>query len=197
MTTGEGGAVTTNNADWADFMRLFRSHGLKGRNDHEELGYNYRMTEMAAAIGIVQLGKLEGFNDARIRNSERLIERLSDIPWLSMPQVPAHVRHTYFWCHALIDEDRLGLHTQELISRLREQGVEVRNRYIEPLYKQPLLTTNLPAALRLAAGDRLPAYAELELPNVERVAGRMIGLPNRPDMVEAEIDHIVSVLAGF
>ena len=197
MTTGEGGAVTTNNADWADYMRRFRSHGLEGRNDHVTLGYNYRMTEMAAAIGIVQLAKLEGFNDARIRNSERLIERLRDISWLSLPRVPAHVRHTYFWCHALIDEDRLGLTTEELIIRLRERGVEVRNRYVAPLYRQPLLTDNLPAALKLAAGDRLPAYAELELPNVEKVAGRMIGLPNRPDMTEDEIDHIVSVLAGF
>ena len=89
------------------------------------------------------------------------------------------------------------MRTPELISRLREQGVEVRNRYVEPLYRQPLLTTHLPAALRLAAGDRLPAYAELELPNAESVAGRIIGLPNRPDLAGEELDHIVTVLAGF
>jgi dTDP-4-amino-4,6-dideoxygalactose transaminase len=194
MTTGEGGAVTTDNAEWAEKMRIFRSHGLKGRNDHVLLGYNYRMTEMEAAMGMVQLEKLERLNAARIRKSEYLIERLGDIPWLTLPKVPPHVKHTYFWLHILVDEDALGFDTQELIDRLRERGVEVRHRYLEPLNRQPMLTDNLPEVLRLAAGDDLPNYGEMHLVNAERAAGQVIGLPNRPDMTQAELDRVAGVL---
>ena len=193
MTTGEGGAVTTNNAEWAERMRLFRSHGLRGRNDHVILGYNYRMTEIAAAMGIVQLRRLDALNEGRIRNSEYLIRRLQDIPWMTLPRVPDYVKHTYFWCHVLVDEETLGFATQELIQRLRDRGVEVRHRYIEPLYRQPLLTTHLPPMLRLASAEgTIPDYASMQLPNVEASAGRLIGLPNRPDLRQPDLDKVVS-----
>lgn len=193
MTTGEGGAITTDNAEWAETMRLFRSHGLRGRDDHVILGYNYRMTEIAAAMGIVQLGKLDQLNEARIQNSEYLIEHLDDILWLTLPRVPRYVKHTYFWCHILVDEDALGFDTQELIRRLRERGVEVRHRYLEPLYRQPLLTDNLPVVIQLVANS-LPTYKKMYLPNVEEVAGCIIGLPNRPDMTLDELDRVIEVM---
>lgn len=194
MTTGEGGAVTTNNAEWAARMRQFRNHGMTGRHDHGLLGYNYRMTEMAAAIGSIQLGKLDSLNAARIRNSEHIIERIKDIPWLQTPKIGSHVKHTYFWCHILIDEEGLGFSTQELIERLREAGIETRNRYVEPLYRQPVLTKNIPPILKLSAGDNLPDYSSLHHPGAERAAGKIIGLPNRPDMTEEEINAVVDAL---
>lgn len=197
MTTGEGGAITTNNSEWFEKARLFRSHGLKGRNDHVILGYNYRMTEIAAAMGIVQLSKLDSLNKARIHNSEYLIERLRDIPWLTLPQVPERVVHTYFWCHGLVNEAMLGFTTQELIARLRENGVEVRHRYLEPLYRQPVLAGN-PYPRSCPTGcphyGVAPDYRSLYLPNTEKVAGKIIGLPNRPDMTQAELDRVVEVL---
>ncbi len=194
MTTGEGGAVTTNNADHATFMRRFRSHGLVGRHHHELLGYNYRMTEMAAAIGLVQLEKLPALNDARIKNSENLLDQIRDIPWLTLPRVPDHIRHTYFWCHVVIDEERLGRSTSELIEALRERGIETRNRYLAPLNEQPLLSRSIPPILRAVAGDNLPDYESVGVPNASKVAGKVIGLPNRPDMSRAEIRRVADVL---
>jgi perosamine synthetase len=194
MTTCEGGIVTTDSADAAAYMRRFRSHGLEGRDDHVLLGYNYRMPEPLGALGATQLARLDALNDARIRSSEALIARIADLPWLEVPRVGPHVRHTYFWCHVLIDEDRLGMATSELIRELAERGVEVRHRYTEPLYRQPLLTTNVPPILRLSAGANLIDYGSLELPNAERAAGRMIGLPNRPDISAEEIDHVARAL---
>jgi dTDP-4-amino-4,6-dideoxygalactose transaminase len=197
MTTGEGGAVTTNDDEWARTMRLFRSHGLEGRNDHVMLGYNYRMTEMAGALGAVQIQRLDGFNRARIANTEALIAKIRDIPWLRVPEVPPHVLHTYFWCHLWIDEEKLGFSTPELIAKLSERGVESRNRYLEPLNRQPLLTDKLPAILRLVAGDHLPDYAAMQFPQCEKIAGHVIGVPNRPDMSEDEIDRVAEVLHGI
>jgi len=194
MTTGEGGIVTTDNGDHAEMMRSFRSHGMRGRDEHVLLGYNYRMTEIAAAIGLKQLTKLDRLNAGRIRVSEALIERLSDIPWLTLPKVRAIVRHTYFWCHAEIDEQRLGMTTAELIARLFEAGIEVRNRYKAPLNEQPLLTSNIPPILKLSAGDHLPDYGSMSFPVAKSVAGHIIGLPNRPDMTEEEIDYVSDVI---
>jgi perosamine synthetase len=195
MTTGgEGGMVTTSNSQFADYIRCFRNHGMTGRDDHVLLGGNYRMTEMEAAIGLVQLGKLETFNENRISRSQRLFEKLHDVPWLQVPQVPQYVRHTYFWFHILIDEERLGFPTSELIERLAERGIETRRRYQAPLYRQPLLTENLPALLRHSVpADRLN-YAEVYLKNAEKVAGSIIGLPNRPDMTDDEIDYVCRVV---
>ncbi|MEE9386776.1 MAG: DegT/DnrJ/EryC1/StrS family aminotransferase [Nannocystaceae bacterium] len=197
VTTGEGGAVTTNNGAWAEQMRLFRSHGLKGRNDHVMLGYNYRMTEMAGALGAVQLDRLADLNRARIANTEALVRKIEGIDWLTVPSVPDHVVHTYFWCHIWVDEASLGFPTAELIKRLGQRGIETRNRYTEPLYRQPLMTSARPKILELAAGEHLPDYAHLYLPQVERIAGRVIGLPNRPDMTGAEIDRVAEVLHGI
>lgn len=197
ITTCEGGVITTDDAEAAEYCRRFRSHGLVGRNDHEILGYNYRMPEPLGAIGTTQLARLDALNDARIAASERMVAAIRDIPWLRVPEVPAHIRHTYFWCHVWIDEDRLGMSTAELIGVLRDKGIECRNRYEAPLYRQPLLTSNLPQVLRISAGDNLPDYGAMHLPNAEAIAGRVIGLPNRPDLSDDEIAHVAGVLRGL
>jgi len=196
MTTGEGGMVTTDDGDLADHMRCFRSHGMRGRHEHAMLGHNYRMPELAAALGRTQLDRLDRLNADRIAVTHTLIERLRDLSWLTPPNVPAHVEHTYFWCHLLIDETALGMATPQLIERLAHEGVEVRYRYREPLYRQPVLKNNVPLILRCCAGDHLPDYANLHLPNAESVAGRIIGLPNRPDMTAGEIDRVVAALSA-
>ena len=194
MTTGEGGMITTDDTARAERMRSLRNHGLQGRDDHVELGYNYRMTEMAAAIGLVQLGRLDELNQRRVQVSEALFAELHDLEWLELPKVPPHVQHTYFWAHVRIDEDKLGLPTAELIARLRARGVETRNRYTAPLYRQPLFKLRLPRVLQLSAGAHLPDYGGLYLPNVEAIAGTVIGLPNRPDMTTDEIAWVSEVL---
>jgi dTDP-4-amino-4,6-dideoxygalactose transaminase len=198
MTTGgEGGMVTTSDSRFADYIRCFRNHGLRGRDDHVLLGGNYRMTEMEAAIGLVQLGKLEALNESRIAIAQRLHQGLRDVPWLQLPQVPPHVRHTYFWFHILIDEGRLGFPTAELVERLAARGIETRRRYQAPLYRQPLLTEHLPPLLRHCAPAERLNYAELHLRNAERVAGSIIGLPNRPDMSDDEVDYVCRVVRAI
>lgn len=198
MTTGgEGGMITTDDADAAAFLRLFRSHGLEGRDDHILLGGNYRMTEMEAAIGLVQLGKLERLNEARIARSESLLKRLEGVDWLRLPTIPEHVRHTYFWCPVWIDEERLGFSTGELVRRLASHGIETRRRYQEPLYRQPLLNEKLPALLRRAATPEQLNYGAVRLPNAEALAGSVIGLPNRPDMSEDEIAYVCQIIRSL
>ena len=197
MTTGEGGIVTTDDADLAAHMRAFRSHGMTGRDDHVMLGYNYRMTEMAGAMGLIQLERLDALNAARIGVSELILQRIADVPWLRVTGIPNDQNPTYFWCPIVIDEDKLGFSTEDLIVRLYERGVETRHRYQAPLYRQPVLNERLPKLLRLTAGAHLPDYGSLHLPNAERLVGHVIGLPNRPDMTEGEIEHVIGVVRSI
>ncbi|MDP6739683.1 MAG: DegT/DnrJ/EryC1/StrS family aminotransferase [Planctomycetota bacterium] len=182
MTTGgEGGMVRCPDPETAETARRWRGHGLTNRWNHAFLGGNYRMTEMAAAIGLVQLKKVDELNRNRIRVSELLLAGTQDIPWLSAPAPRTNVTHTYFWCPVLVDEVELGMPTVQLIDHLRQRGVEVRHRYPVPLYRLPVFK---------ARNNAQPQA----LPLSEHVAGKFIGLPNRPDMSDGEINFVLDVL---
>jgi len=84
MTTGEGGMITTDDKTIAEKAKMIRSHGSRQRYYHEILGYNLRMTDIAAAIGLVQLEKIEGFNDSRIKNAHYLSGSLKNIKELAL-----------------------------------------------------------------------------------------------------------------
>jgi dTDP-4-amino-4,6-dideoxygalactose transaminase len=194
MTTGEGGILTTNNGQWVQLARMIRNHGMSDRDTHKILGYNYRMSEVNAAIGLIQLNKLDGLNARRIENSVYLITRLreTNIPWAKLPHLPPHIKHTFFWCPLFVDEKELGMSTPELIHRLREKGIETRHRYTAPLYRQEVLST-----LEDSYSANQYDYSKLFLRNAERVAGRIIGLPNHPGLGQRDLDHIVDVLVDL
>lgn len=192
MTTGEGGALVTDRDDIALSARSLRNHGMTDYDTHRRLGYNYRMPEIAAAIGLVQLKKLDGLNERRIANSRYLLDKVAgmDLPGIRTFRPRPGVRHTYFWCPILIDEERLGMTSQDLAARLRKAGVETRSRYREPLYRQPALLANWPLP------DARPAYEELRLPVAERVSGRLLGLPNHPGLDRGDLDRVAETLAA-
>ncbi len=184
MTTGEGGMITTNDSTVAEKARILRNHGMVGRDRHAFLGFNNRMTEMEAAMGLVQLRKLDRLNERRIANSEYLIRAISDLPWAKVPLVDNSVKHTYFWCPIMVEEGS-GRSLDELKEHLRRNRIEFRYRYEQPLYRQE--------ALARAGFD----YSEVYLPNAEAVAGKILGLPNHPRLTKSDLDRIVEVLRSF
>ncbi|MEW6078978.1 MAG: DegT/DnrJ/EryC1/StrS family aminotransferase [Thermodesulfobacteriota bacterium] len=184
MTTGEGGMITTNDPDIVKTAKILRSHGMTGRDDHVLLGYNNRMTEMEAAMGLVQLGKLDELNRKRIANSEYLLERVRELAWAHVPVPAQNVKHTYFWCPVMIREES-GKTIQGLKDHLKTNRIEFRQRYDSPLYRQPVMK------------KIDPGYADLRLPNVEKVAGQVIGLPNHPGLTKEMLERIVAVLRKF
>ncbi len=203
ITTGEGGILVTNNKRYAEKAKLIRNHGMKDRDNHIYLGYNYRMTEMAAAMGIVQLTKLEGFNKKRIKNSLYLINELNKIkiPWLKTPQLEQHIKHTFFWCPVFIDEKKLGMNTKQLIKILLNKGIETRHRYWEPLYKQKVLRNRRKYQKRIPPkknqNTKETNYKNIYLKNAERVAGKFIGLPNHVGLKKEDLDYIIDVVKGI
>ncbi|WP_456467705.1 DegT/DnrJ/EryC1/StrS family aminotransferase [Archaeoglobus sp.] len=197
MTTGEGGMITTDNNDLAEKARIIRNHGMVGRDQHVMLGYNYRMSEINAAIGLVQLKKLEKLNELRIKNSLYLLDQIrKKIDWLKVPEIKGYIRHTFFWCPVIVLEDKIGMRATELVKKLRENGIEVRYRYREPLYKQKVLLdlSPYPGGCPFSCARRQIDYHNVFLPNVEKIAGKIIGLPNHPGLTKEELDHVVETL---
>lgn len=202
MTTGEGGMLVTDNKDWAEEASMIRSHGMTDRDHHDYLGYNYRMNEMAAAMGIVQLSRLDELNEKRIENSKYLLEELGkrDIPWLEPATLNADVKHTFFWCPILIDEEKLGMSTKKLREVLLDKGAETRHRYEEPLYKQSILVEKNPYPKGFPFDSKHYNkdidYKGIYLENVESVAGRLLGLPNRPELEEERLDMVIEIVSS-
>ncbi len=185
MTTGEGGLITTNESRIAEASRIIRNHGMKGRDYHVKLGFNHRMTEMEAAMGLVQIKKLDQNNAARIKNSEYLLDRVKELSWAVVP-LPAqkNIRHTYFWCPVMVDPSS-GKDVEQLKEHLQKNKIGFRHRYKEPLYRQPVLK------------DMGLDYSEVFLPNAENAAGKVIGLPNHPGLTRDDLERITDVLREF
>jgi perosamine synthetase len=126
ISTGEGGMLITDNDEIWDKACAVRNHGeVKGHNFH---GYNYRMTEIEAAIGIVQLSKLDEFNRQRIELCSHLTQRLSEIKGIYPPVVRPDCKHVYYVYAVLVP------HRDLLVDELAKRGIWFGKGYVEPLY---------------------------------------------------------------
>jgi dTDP-4-amino-4,6-dideoxygalactose transaminase len=181
MTTIEGGMVTTYNKKISDKCKLYRSHGMVDRDNHAVLGYNYRMSELNAAIGRVQLRRLDSFNLKRKENSIYIYNRLSKIDSmvLKFPLVPSYINHVYFWCPVYTTTDHV---MDNLKKRLTENGIGFRCRYSLPMYKQPIFKNK---------------YKHITHPTAEKFCKTVIGLPNYPGLNEDELNDICGVMEAF
>ncbi|PIR52903.1 aminotransferase DegT [Candidatus Peregrinibacteria bacterium CG10_big_fil_rev_8_21_14_0_10_49_10] len=138
VTTGEGGMVLTNDDALAEEMRLLMnlSHSRKKRFWHERVGFNYRMTNLQAAIGLGQLEHIETFLAHKKWMGAEYSKRLADISGLLLPVTRDYAENVY-WMYSLRVSDALGLSRDELCARLREKGVDTRDFFI-PLSSQPI-----------------------------------------------------------
>ena len=139
VTTGEGGMVTTDDEAIAAWVRRLRNHGAsvsEGQQhagpkpylmaDYDVLGFNYRMTDLQGAIGLVQIEKLEGFIAERARRAAWYRERLGDLDWLRLPQEPADGRHAWQAFVCMVDPARAPMSRNEMIERLHAAGIATR-----------------------------------------------------------------------
>jgi len=136
MITGEGGMITSNDDACDKELRLIINHGQSEKYLHTRLGYNYRMTDIAAAIGIVQLNRLEGFNEARRRNAEYYNSHLS-ANGLVTPEVSRGMYHVYHQYVIRLTED-FPMNRKEFMAFLHQKGIGSAVHYPIPIHRQPL-----------------------------------------------------------
>lgn len=180
ITTAEGGAVTTNDDELAARLRRFRSHGIERRPEKGgwyqtavDEGFNYRLTDLQAALGTSQLAKLPRFLAARDAQAERYRAELADLPVVLPPEAPPgwrHGRHLF----AVQVEDRRWAY-----EALHEAGVGVQVHYV-PLHHHP----------RFATAER-----HGDLAAVDAAYDRLLSLPLHPGLTEDEQGQVVAALA--
>jgi perosamine synthetase len=151
IMTGEGGMLITNDKEIAEIARMVRNHGeviLEGQSQRtyrsDILGWNYRMTEMEAALGIVQFGKMDELNQRRIELSEYLVDKLTDIDGLTPPVAYPDVKHVYHAFGIKYNEARIGIPRDTFVKALVAEGIPFGAGYVRPLYLNPIYHENKP-----------------------------------------------------
>jgi perosamine synthetase len=160
ITTGEGGMVLSDAEEFAGRCRLIRSHGAGEKYVHETLGYNYRMTEIAAAIGLEQLKKLDAFVAARRRNAAMLTEGLRGIPGITPPREGKDRVHAYYQYIVRVTGDH-PLSRDAFVAALNKRGVGCRPAYPIPLNRQKAMVDRGLGASCPVGESLLPQMAEL------------------------------------
>lgn len=178
MTSGEGGMVTCANEEIARQMRLLRNQGMETQYANEVIGFNTRMTDIHAAIGRVQLTKVDGWTAQRQRNAAVLNAGLADLAGVLTPRVhekAVHVYHQYTIRVDAAERDRIHTALKE------EHGVGSGVYY-------PIPNHRLPSLAHFAPG--------LDLPETERAAREVLSLPVHPSLSEGDLERIVSAVTA-
>ena len=194
VSTGEGGMILTNNADYAARARSLINHGasvsdvtkhkektVKGLQEEQfpELGYNYRLTNMQGAMGVVQMERLDHLLAERIRRAEFYNKALAEIPHIIPPQMPSYAQSSY-QSYMIRIADSSPVPMADVAQHLLDNGVACRPGYmachIQPLYRE--------------------MYPDLALPNTEKALETSMVLPLFPEMTQAEQTYVVEQLAA-
>jgi perosamine synthetase len=179
ITTGEGGMVWSKDQNTIARMSMFRDHGMskERRYWHSVTGYNYRMTNMQAAIGLAQMEQIDRFLNLRRSLANQYHSRLSKISGIKLPHYKEWAKPVCWLYTIEINIDDLGIDIDTLSSRLKEYGVETRGVFI-PLSGQPAFNV----------------YPSLNTPISERVAARGLSLPTSNEMNISDVNIVCDAL---
>jgi len=179
ITTGEGGMVLFRDRKIAERAALLRDHGMskERRYWHEEVGYNYRMTNIQAAIGVAQMERLDGFVERKRAIAGRYNERLLTLQGFEIPAEESWAYNSY-WLYTVLVDSSAAIQRDELISKLLLNGIETRPAFF-PLHEMP--------PYRKFAGEK-------SFTTTERIALHGLSLPSSVSLTDREIDTIVDSL---
>jgi dTDP-4-amino-4,6-dideoxygalactose transaminase len=189
MTTGEGGMITTGDAKLAERLRRLRQHAMSlsdvARHNasqvaietYDEVGFNYRMTDMQAAVGIAQLNRLGSLLERRRYLAQRYSDALAHLPWLLTPEVPSNCRHNY----------------QSYMVRLIGDAAPRRDSIMQELLEKQISTRRGIMAIHRELPYR-SEQRERALPNTNLAAETGLILPLFHQMTEADQDYVIEAL---
>lgn len=201
ITTGEGGAVTTNDEELAHRLKLFRNHGIQRETSHfttmtpdasdpwwyeqQELGFNYRMNEIQAALGLSQLTRLDKFIHRRREIAAFYDAEFSEIDWLTRPQSAPTDRarsglHLY---QIYIDYTALGMSKQNVVAQLRAKGIGTQVHYI-PVHRQPF-------------HQKHGTFKPDDFPNAEAHYKSVLAIPITPAMTDSDSQFVAAEIKGL
>lgn len=182
ITTGEGGMVVTDSQRLAERASLLKdlAHSSKKRFLHTHIGYNYRMTNMQAALGLAQLGKINYFIKKKRKMAALYNKNLRGIAGIRLPREALWAKNVY-WMYSVLIEDDFGVKRDELMDRLRREGVETRSFFV-PMHRQPVFKKLLP----VSKNKRYPV--------AEYISDRGLYLPSGLALREDDILKVCHIL---
>lgn len=175
MTTGEGGMVTTSDKNLTERAKLFRNQGMQKRYYHDIVGYNFKMTELAAAIGIEQLKKLENFNKKRIQNADYLTQKLKKNKNITTWEVAKGYNHVYHQYTIKINN------RNKILKILEKGGVGFGIYYSVPVHKQ----------------KAFKGFTNKKFPESERASKEVVSLPIHPNLSKRDLDRITDLFTSL
>ncbi len=178
LTMGEGGAIATNSDELAEAIELLRNHGQRGRYWHVEIGWNFRLTSVQAAIGIVQLRKLDLMNKRRREIAKAYRDELEDLEYLKLPVEMPWGKHVYHQYTVFVQ----GPFRDELREFLENKGIQVGIHYPVPLHEQPALR-------RFSRGECCP--------NASQASKHVLSLPMHPGLTDEDVEVVVKAIKEF
>ena len=184
MTTAEGGVIVTDRQDWADMARSLRNQGRAPGDkwlDHTYLGYNYRLNELSAALGVVQMSRLEQLLAAREQVAAWYQERLEGVEGVVPPQVVAGTERMSWFVYVVKLAE--GYNQTEVSTGLKAEGIPSRP-YFRPIHLQDYFVERF-------------GYQTGDFPVTEDLGRRSLALPFSGVMTESQVDRVVSTLEQF
>jgi dTDP-4-amino-4,6-dideoxygalactose transaminase len=178
ITTGEGGVVTTSSDELAETIHMIRTHGEKAKYSSLMLGYNYRMTEIQAAIGLVQLGKLSAFAAKRRENASKLSGLLAGTEKLQLPFESRSRGHSWY-LYTVRLKDAGEAERNKIVTELRSKGIGAEVYYANPVHLMSYYRDN---------------FGRRKLPETEKAAKQVFSLPVHPGVTEEQVEYIGKTL---
>jgi perosamine synthetase len=179
MFVGEGGMTCTNIAEYDYKMRFMRTHGQTDKYLHTMLGFNYRMTDVEAAIGREQLKRLDIMLSIRRRNASILNEGFEGLSGIQPQKTTPESEHVWHQYCIVVDQDRLGYTRDQLADFLRERGIATGVHYPRGLHQQPVFKD---------------LYGESALPITEYLSEHILALPVHHGLNEEAVNRIVETI---
>jgi perosamine synthetase len=176
---GEGGIIITNNYKFSKYARQIINHGKNSRLLHVVLGYNYRLTNVAAAIGIVQLKRLDYLIKKRIDNAKKYNEAFSNLSFLKIPCIPKYCKHTFNQYTIKIEKKE----RKKFINHLKNNGIISAIYYNFVVYKQPF-------------------YSKFKFNinvcnEAEKISKEVVSIPVHPSLTDKNINKIIKVIRSY
>ena len=179
MTTGEGGMITTQDSGIATEFKLLRSHGERSHYNHTRIGFNYRITDIAAAIGLGELETLRASIERRRQNAAALVEGLAEIKGIHLPVECDSCAHAYHLFTIRIEPEVLGMTRDEFRQALASNGIETAVHYPRPLHRQPVFS---------GTGK------DSDFPVSTLLSETVVSLPVHPLLTTKQIRHIITAV---
>jgi perosamine synthetase len=182
LTTGEGGMIVTNDKELAGRCRLLRNLCFQAerRFVHEELGWNLRMSNIQAALGVAQLERFDEFRAKKRHIGQRYMELLSNIDGIELPAAQTPYAQNGFWVFGIVLKDEMGFDAAEAMKRLKTQNIGCRP-FFWPMHEQPVFT-------------RLGLFENERYPVAERIARRGFYIPSGLALTDSQIEQVADAL---